>query len=237
MMRPLTSVERLLRPTVSCFEPRKKVPAPSIEPAVIPVVVKLDMSTTPPTLAMRRAKPAVPWPLKYVAPPALLMNVALTMAGASQMLSQNVAPPFWLGMVAAQAVLWSWKKVCPNWSLMMVALPAVLLSKNSNLLMRLALSLELVMVAEPAVLMSRKPVAPPNLLIMVALAAVLVSRKSVIPGEGSSTAISLMIVAEPAELCCRKNVAPSFARLDRRRRPVVHGRAHVRIHRFSARPK
>ena len=36
-MTPLTSVEKLLPPTVSVFEPRKKVPAPSIEPAVIPV--------------------------------------------------------------------------------------------------------------------------------------------------------------------------------------------------------
>jgi hypothetical protein len=32
---PLTAVERLLLPTVSWLEPRKYVPAPSIEPAVI----------------------------------------------------------------------------------------------------------------------------------------------------------------------------------------------------------
>jgi hypothetical protein len=32
---PLTVVERLLLPTVSWLEPRKYVPAPSIEPAVI----------------------------------------------------------------------------------------------------------------------------------------------------------------------------------------------------------
>jgi hypothetical protein len=202
VMRPLTSVEKLLRPTVSVLEPRKKVPAPSIEPAVMPAVVRPEMSTTPPALAMRRAKPPLPWPLKNVVPPASLMNVALTMAGASQALSQNVAPPFLLVTVAVPAVLWSWKKVCPNWSLMMVELPAVLLSKNSNLLMRPpAPSLILAMVEPPAVLMSRKPVAPPFWLRMLALAAVLVSRKSVIPGEGSSTAGRLTIVAEPAELC------------------------------------
>jgi hypothetical protein len=32
---PLTAVERLLLPTVSWLEPRKYVPAPSIDPAVI----------------------------------------------------------------------------------------------------------------------------------------------------------------------------------------------------------
>jgi hypothetical protein len=32
---PLTVVERLLLPTVSWLEPKKYVPAPSIEPAVI----------------------------------------------------------------------------------------------------------------------------------------------------------------------------------------------------------
>jgi hypothetical protein len=33
------------------------------------------------------------------------------------------------------------------------------------------------------------------------------------------------------------SAAVHLARVDRRRRPVVHGRAHVRVHRFSARPK
>ena len=63
-MTPLTSVEKLLPPTVSDFEPRKKVPAPSIEPAVIPAVVKPDMSTTPPALMVTGAWPAVLWSLK-----------------------------------------------------------------------------------------------------------------------------------------------------------------------------
>jgi len=56
---PLTSVEKLLPPTVSDFAPRKKVPAPSIEPAAIPAVVKPEMSTTPPALAISGVMPAV----------------------------------------------------------------------------------------------------------------------------------------------------------------------------------
>src|SRR5215467_9921075 len=56
-MTPLTVVERLLLPTVSCFEPSWKVPPPSIEPAVIPPVDREDMSNTPPALAIKRAFP------------------------------------------------------------------------------------------------------------------------------------------------------------------------------------
>src|SRR5690348_15471100 len=47
---PLTSVERLLLPTVSWFGPREKVPAPSIEPAVIPPLDREVMSNAPPAV-------------------------------------------------------------------------------------------------------------------------------------------------------------------------------------------
>ena len=63
-MTPLTSVDKPLPPTVSRLEPRKKVPAPAIEPAVIPVVVKPDMSITPPVLMVNCAWPPVLWSVK-----------------------------------------------------------------------------------------------------------------------------------------------------------------------------
>ena len=77
MITPLTVVERLLLPTVSCFEPSSKVPAPSIEPAVIPPADKADMSNTPPPLAMKRAFPPVALSVKPVIPPELVIMVAL----------------------------------------------------------------------------------------------------------------------------------------------------------------
>src|SRR6516165_9183855 len=56
---PLTSVERLLLPTVSWFGPREKVPAPSIEPAVIAPLDREVMSNAPPAVVMKRALPPV----------------------------------------------------------------------------------------------------------------------------------------------------------------------------------
>src|SRR5215831_6313777 len=80
-MTPLTVVERLLLPTVSCFEPSWKVPSPSIEPAVIPPVDREEMSNTPTVLdlalAMRRAFPPVALSAKMVMPPASVIIVAL----------------------------------------------------------------------------------------------------------------------------------------------------------------
>ena len=42
-MTPLTVVERLLAPTVSCLLPRRTQPAPSIEPAVVPEMASGDI--------------------------------------------------------------------------------------------------------------------------------------------------------------------------------------------------
>src|SRR5215470_17963672 len=76
-IRPLTSVERLLLPTVSRFEPREKVPAPSIEPAVIPPLDREDMSNAPPARVMKRAFPPLALSTNPVSPPALVIMVAL----------------------------------------------------------------------------------------------------------------------------------------------------------------
>ena len=74
---PLTSVERLLLPTVSCFEPREKVPAPSIEPAVIPSLDREVISNAPPAVVMKRALPPVALSTNAVSPPAVVIMVAL----------------------------------------------------------------------------------------------------------------------------------------------------------------
>src|SRR5258708_26092224 len=68
---PLTVVERLLLPTVSWFEPREKVPAPSIEPAVIPPLDREVMSNAPPAVVMKRASPPVALSTNAVRPPAV----------------------------------------------------------------------------------------------------------------------------------------------------------------------
>ena len=55
---PENVVLRLLSPTVSALPPRKTVPAPSIEPAVMPPVVSPDISSVAVTpLRMKRAVP------------------------------------------------------------------------------------------------------------------------------------------------------------------------------------
>ena len=74
---PLTVVERLLPPTVSWFEPREKVPPPSIEPAVIPPLDREDMSNAPPARVMKRAFPPLALSTNPVSPPALVIMVAL----------------------------------------------------------------------------------------------------------------------------------------------------------------
>jgi len=87
-MVPLTVVERLLDPTVSCEEPRKYVPAPAIEPAVIGTlgrpssepsgkVPRPDMSKTPFALVMNSALPPVLLPKNLVSPPSFVVIVAL----------------------------------------------------------------------------------------------------------------------------------------------------------------
>jgi hypothetical protein len=77
LITPLTVVERLLLPTVSWFGPREKVPAPSIEPAVIPPLDREDMSNAPPALVMKPAFPPLALSTNPVSPPALVIMVAL----------------------------------------------------------------------------------------------------------------------------------------------------------------
>src|SRR5258708_7682706 len=108
---PLTSVERLLEPTVSSFEPRLYVPSPAIEPAVIPGTIsggaplsgkvpRPEISKVPPALVMKAALPPVLLPKKLV------------------------VPPLWVGIVALPPLL-PWKKLTIP-LLVIVALPAVL---------------------------------------------------------------------------------------------------------------
>ena len=74
-MTPLTVVDRSLPPTVSVAEPRLNRPAPSIEPAVVPVDVRYEKSNLPPALAMKRALSPLLALLKRVMPPLLVMRV------------------------------------------------------------------------------------------------------------------------------------------------------------------
>src|ERR1700730_10275474 len=74
---PLTSVERLLLPTVSWFGPREKVPAPSMERAVIPPLDReVSANGTQPGVK-RRALPPVALSTNAVRPPALVIMMAL----------------------------------------------------------------------------------------------------------------------------------------------------------------
>src|SRR6516225_4567026 len=77
VITPLTVVERLLPPTVSWFEPREKVPPPSIEPAVIPPLDREDMSNAPPARVMKRAFPPLALATNPVSRPALGIMGAL----------------------------------------------------------------------------------------------------------------------------------------------------------------
>src|SRR5215470_12981782 len=55
---PENVADRLLPPTARLFEPRLIVPAPSIEPAVMPALVSSDRSMLPAAPLMRRAAAA-----------------------------------------------------------------------------------------------------------------------------------------------------------------------------------
>src|SRR6202007_2563654 len=59
------------------LEPKKKLPPPPIDPAVIPPVDRADMSNAPPALVMKRAFAPVALSSNPVIPPALVMMVAL----------------------------------------------------------------------------------------------------------------------------------------------------------------
>ena len=75
-MTPEKVVERLLPPTARLFEPRKTLPAPSIEPAVAPVV-RPEMSRRPVPFRMNRAVPPVALFAIWLRPPLLVVMVAL----------------------------------------------------------------------------------------------------------------------------------------------------------------
>src|SRR5262249_59333420 len=72
---PENVVDRLLPPTARLFDPRRIVPAPSIEPAVMPPLESNDRSMLPVAPLMRRAVPPVLLPVKNR--PRLLVMVAL----------------------------------------------------------------------------------------------------------------------------------------------------------------
>lgn len=74
---PLSVVSRLLPPSVSCLEPRKKLPPPSIQKTFKPSRVKPDMSKTPPERLMKCAVPASLLSEKVIKLPELAVIVAL----------------------------------------------------------------------------------------------------------------------------------------------------------------
>src|SRR5262249_39330040 len=154
-MIPENVVDRLLPPTESFFEPRKIEPAPSIEPAVMPAVVRSDRSMVPAAPLMRRAVPPVLEPSNSKRP--LLVMVALP---AVLKKSKNSRPL--LVMVALPAVLELKKLIEPV--LVRVAPPAVLEVLKSKQSLPV-----LVRVALRAVLEVKKFREPPALLVMVAL--------------------------------------------------------------------
>ena len=103
-IKPLTSVEELLPPTVSSLAPSRNEPAPAIEPA-------LSLSSPEgPVL-----------PEKFTDPPLLLVNAALP-----PVLVSKKKMVLLLVMPALPAVLVSWKRRSPLTPLVIVALPAVL---------------------------------------------------------------------------------------------------------------
>ena len=122
-IEPATLARRLLEPTVSCLLPSRKVPAPSIEPAVMPLEVRPEMSTTLPALAISRAWPPVLVPMNAVLEAApLLVTVALPAVALS---AKVTVLPLPLLMVALPAEALSWKRRnAPPTVLMIVALPA-----------------------------------------------------------------------------------------------------------------
>ena len=118
---PLTSVDKLLPPTVSSLAPNRYEPAPAIEPALSllspagPVLA--EKSTTPPPLLVMAALPAVLLLLKF----RLLLLVMVALPAVLVLLKFRFEL---LVMVALPAVLVLLKFSEPV--LLMVALPAVL---------------------------------------------------------------------------------------------------------------
>ena len=132
---PLTSVDKLLPPTVSSLAPNWNEPAPAIEPAVSllspagPVLNEKSTSRAAGVGDGGVAGRAVVEEIHLV-PPSLLVMVAFP---AVLVLRKFSEPPLLLMMAALSAVL-VLRKVTEPPSLLMVALPAVLLSKKSMIL-------------------------------------------------------------------------------------------------------
>src|SRR5438128_4653650 len=164
-MTPENVVERLLAPTARFFEPRKILPLPSTEPAVVPLVVRFSMSRIPVPFKINRAVPPLAPCVMEVIPPLSVVMVALP----------AVLPPpkvisLLLVMLALPAALLSLKNMLRL--LTMVALLAGPLSLKAR-------SALLVMVAVLAVLVLLKLSTP--LLVMLALPAVLVLENEMLP--------------------------------------------------------
>src|ERR1700719_3215270 len=100
-MWPENVVDRLLPPTARLFAPRKMLPAPPIEPAVMEDE-RFDKSMLPAAPLMKRAVPPVLWSRNWVR--ALLMMVALP--AVLWFANPKLTLPPLLVMVALPAVLW-----------------------------------------------------------------------------------------------------------------------------------
>ena len=147
-MTPLTSVDKLLPPTVSSFAPNRNEPAPAIEPTVSllspagPVLPEKSTTEAPPVLVMA-ALPAVLLSKKktvllllMVALPAVLLffesHVAVDVVGDGGVGGRAGVGEEHVGVVrdggAAGVAACSLKLRSPPVLLVMVALPAVLMT-------------------------------------------------------------------------------------------------------------
>src|SRR6266702_6097099 len=143
---PEKMVERLLPPIARFFEPRKTLPTPSIEPAVVQPVTSAEISRAPLPFRVKRAVPPLALSAIKVLPPLLAMIVAPPAVLLLKKIKSLVVV-----MVALPAVLLALK--FRTQSLVMWALPAVLvLSKNRSPV--------LAMVALPALVALKKAVVP-----------------------------------------------------------------------------
>ena len=182
---PLTSVDRLLPPASSSFAPSEKLPAPSIEPAVMPPDDRLLMTKSPPASVMNRAVPPEVVSRKLVNPPFFVVIVALP---ATAELRKISLAEFVMTELPAVLVSAKFTKPLPP-LLLMIALPAVLDREK----------------VRTAALFSVSPPLP--VLLMVALAALLVFVKKSPAALRPAVAV-LLIVAVPALLEFSKLMAP-----------------------------
>ena len=165
-MIPPTVVDRLLPPTVMVFGPSLNVPAPSNEPAVVPLDVRPEKSNVPVAPAFSRAVPPLLVSLKdrcrgawcrWLALPAVLLarnwrDPPMLSAALPAVLEPLNRMMLLLAMVALPAVLVLLKRISvPPLLPKMWALPAVLALLKMILL---ALAPPRLMEALPVVLVS-----------------------------------------------------------------------------------